>query len=38
MFVFWKEQAEVSVTGIDDHELPGLDMNTLCCTHTDQPW
>ena len=26
--MFWKEQAEKSVTGIDDHELPGLDIVT----------
>ena len=29
MFMFWKEQArKVSVTGINDHELPGLDIVT----------
>ena len=28
MFVFWREQEKVSVTGIDDHELRGLDIVT----------
>ena len=28
MFVSWKEHRKVSVTGIDDHELPGLDIVT----------
>ena len=28
----------VSVTGIDNHELPGLDIVYLCCPPPYQPW
>ena len=27
-----------TVTGIDNHEIPGLDFGTMCCTGSNKSW